>query len=42
MKNYFSGELTGSLKAFTNAFADLKNLLYETQAEENNERQNSR
>lgn len=27
VRNYFSGELTGSLKAFASAWSDLKNLL---------------
>jgi hypothetical protein len=29
VKNFFSGELTGSLKAFSNAWADLKSLINE-------------
>lgn len=29
VRNYFSGELTGSLKAFSNAWADLKSLVNE-------------
>lgn len=41
-RDYFSGELMGSLKAFSNAWADLKNLLYEMETEERNGRQSSR
>lgn len=29
VRGYFSGELTGSLKAFSNAWADLKSLVNE-------------
>jgi hypothetical protein len=29
VREYFSGELTGSLKAFSNAWADLKSLVNE-------------
>lgn len=29
VRNYFSGELLGSLKAFSNAWADLKSLINE-------------
>jgi hypothetical protein len=29
VRNYFSGELTGSLKAFSNTWADLKSLVNE-------------
>ncbi|MBS3919870.1 MAG: hypothetical protein KG012_13385 [Deltaproteobacteria bacterium] len=36
VKNYFSGELTGSLKAFSNAWADLKSLVNEIEMEEKN------
>ena len=35
VKNYFSGELTGSLKAFSNAWADLKSLINEMEMEHN-------
>jgi len=31
--DYFSGELTGSLKAFSNAWADLKSLINEIEME---------
>jgi hypothetical protein len=30
VRDYFSGELTGSLKAFSNAWSDLKGLVSET------------
>jgi hypothetical protein len=30
VKNYFSGELTGSLKAFVSAWGDLRNLVNQT------------
>ena len=33
VKDYFSGELTGSLKAFSNAWADLKSLVNEIEIE---------
>ncbi len=33
VKNYFSGELAGSLKAFSNAWADLKSLINEMEME---------
>jgi hypothetical protein len=33
VKDYFSGELTGSLKAFSNAWADLKSLVNEMEKE---------
>lgn len=33
VKGYFSGELTGSLKAFSNAWADLKSLVNEIEME---------
>ncbi len=36
VKNYFSGELTGSLKAFSNAWADLKSLISEMEMEKSN------
>ena len=33
VKDYFSGELTGSLKGFSNAWADLKSLVNEMEME---------
>lgn len=33
VKDYFSGELSGSLKAFSNAWADIKSLLNEMEME---------
>lgn len=33
VKNYFSGDLSGSLKAFSNAWADLKSLVSEMEME---------
>lgn len=33
VRNYFSGELTGSLKTFSNAWADLKSLINEMEIE---------
>jgi hypothetical protein len=33
VKDYYSGELTGSLKAFSNAWADLKSLVNEIEME---------
>jgi len=36
VKDYFSGELTGSLKAFSNAWADLKSLVNEIEMEKRN------
>ncbi len=36
VKNYFSGELTGSLKAFSNAWSDLKSLVNEIEMERRN------
>ena len=33
VRDYFSGELTGSLKAFSNAWADLKSLVNEIEME---------
>lgn len=43
VRSFFSGDLVGSLKAFTNAWADFKNLLYEMESmEEKDGRQNSR
>ena len=36
VKDYFSGELTGSLKAFSNAWADLKALVSEMEMEPSN------
>ena len=33
VKGYFSGELTGSLKGFSNAWADLKSLVNEIEME---------
>ena len=33
VRNYFSGELKGSLKAFSNAWADLKSLVTEMEME---------
>lgn len=35
VRNYFSGDLTGSLKAFSNAWADLKSLINEIEMEKN-------
>jgi len=40
VKDYFSGELTGSLKAFSNAWADLKSLVNEIEMETNHEQKN--
>lgn len=43
VEDFFSGKLSGSLKAFTNAWADLKNLFYEMESmEEKDGRQNPR
>ena len=39
VKSYFSGELTGSLKSFANAWADLKSLVNEIEMEKSNARQ---
>lgn len=39
VKNYFSGELIGSLKGFSNAWADLKSLINEMEMEKNNAKQ---
>jgi hypothetical protein len=36
VRAYFSGELTGSLKAFSNAWADLKSLVNEMEPESRN------
>jgi hypothetical protein len=36
VKEYFSGQLTGSLKAFSNAWADLKSLVSEMEMERSN------
>jgi len=36
VKDYFSGDLTGSLKAFSNAWADLKSLISEMAMERRN------
>jgi hypothetical protein len=36
VRNYFSGELAGSLKAFSNAWADLKSLVNEMDMERKN------
>lgn len=36
VKDYFSGELTGSLKAFSNAWSDLKGLISEMEMERSN------
>jgi len=36
VKNYFSGDLIGSLKAFSNAWADLKSLVNEIEMERRN------
>lgn len=36
MRDYFSGELFGSLKAFSNAWADLKGLINEMEMDRNN------
>jgi predicted RNA-binding protein YlxR (DUF448 family) len=38
VKDYFSGELKGSLKAFSNAWADLKSLISEMEMERNGNR----
>ena len=38
VRNYFSGELFGSLKEFSNAWSDLKSLINEMEMEKNNER----
>ena len=38
VKQYFSGELTGSLKGFSNAWADLKGLISEMEMERSNAR----
>jgi hypothetical protein len=38
VKNYFSGELQGSLKAFSNAWADLKSLINEMEMNRPNEK----
>ena len=38
VKGYFSGELTGSLKAFSNAWADLKSLVNEMEMEKGNDK----
>ena len=35
VRNYFSGELSGSLKAFANAWSDLKSLINEMEMEKN-------
>jgi hypothetical protein len=40
VKGYFSGELTGSLKAFSNAWADLKSLVNEIEMEKKNGKSN--
>ncbi len=37
VREYFSGGLTGSLKAFSNAWADLKSLVNEIEMEKQNE-----
>ncbi|MGA2465498.1 MAG: DUF5659 domain-containing protein [Thermodesulfobacteriota bacterium] len=36
VRNYFSGELLGSLKAFSNAWSDLKRLISEMEMEKKN------
>jgi hypothetical protein len=36
VKDYFSGELIGSLKAFSNAWSDLKSLINEIEMEKEN------
>ena len=36
VRGYFSGDLTGSLKAFSNAWADLKSLVSEMEMEKRN------
>jgi hypothetical protein len=36
VRGYFSGELTGSLKAFSNAWADLKSLINEIEMDKRN------
>lgn len=36
VRGYFSGELTGSLKGFSNAWADLKSLVSEIEMEKRN------
>ncbi len=38
VRDYFSGELRGSLKAFSNAWADLKSLVNEIEMEKRNGR----
>ena len=38
VKQYFSGELTGSLKGFSNAWSDLKSLISEMDMERSNAR----
>lgn len=39
VRGYFSGELTGSLKAFSNAWSDLKSLVSEMEMEKTDARQ---
>lgn len=39
VRAYFSGELTGSLKAFSNSWSDLKSLINEMEMERNNAKQ---
>ena len=39
VRNYFSGELLGSLKAFSNAWSDLKSLINEMEMEKKYEKQ---
>jgi len=39
VRDYFSGELTGSLKAFSNAWADLKSLITEMEIEKSDGKQ---
>ncbi len=38
VRDYFSGQLAGSLKAFSNAWADLKSLINEIEMEKRNGR----
>lgn len=41
VRNYFSGDLNGSLKGFSNAWADLKSLVNEMEMEKRNGNQSS-
>lgn len=40
VRGYFSGELTGSLKAFSNAWADLKSFVNQIEMERRNGKRN--